>query len=218
MTGSLVFVGGGPRTVGLLERIAANAELLAPQPLDIHVVDPYPAGGGRIWRGDQSELLWMNSMTRDTTVFTDDSVTCAGPIRPGPSLHDWVTGPGQAVLIEHGLGEEAQRLGPNDFASRRVQSHYLRWAFDRAVTALPARVRVVEHRTRAVGVDEDPIHHRQMIRLADGNRLTADVLVLAQGFLDRELTAEEWRLTAAAGRHGLTYLPPGSTAARSKIR
>ena len=64
---SLVFVGGGPRTVGILERIAASApELLGPSDkessgsvpgLDIHVVDPFPAGGGRIWRTGQSPLL-----------------------------------------------------------------------------------------------------------------------------------------------------------------
>ncbi|WP_420124413.1 FAD/NAD(P)-binding protein [Nakamurella sp.] len=213
MTRSLVFVGGGPRTVGLVERIAANSELLPDGPLEIHVVDPYPAGGGRIWRSDQSDLLWMNSMTRDTTVFTDESVSCAGPIVPGPALDRWIAGPGREVLVAHGLAAEADSLGPNDFASRRVQSHYLRWAFDRAVAALPDRVRVVEHRRQAVGVvDESRPGGRQVVRLEDGTRLVADVLVLAQGFLDRELTDEERGLAAAAQRHGLSYLPPGYTA------
>ena len=70
---TLVFVGGGPRTVGLLERLAANAaELLGPGSVTIHIVDPHPVGGGRIWRHEQSGLLWMNSMARDVTIFTDD--------------------------------------------------------------------------------------------------------------------------------------------------
>jgi hypothetical protein len=213
MTTSLVFVGGGPRTVGLIERIAANIAV-GPPPgrLDIHVVDPHRAGAGRIWRADQSELLWMNSTTRDTTVFTDESVTCEGPVVPGPALDEWIAGPGRAVLIRQGLAAEANRLGPGDFASRRVLSHYLRWAFDRAVAALPQGIRLVEHRTRAVAVGEDRTSGRQTIHLADGTRLPADVLVLAQGFLDRELTPDETRLTAAAGRHGLTYVPPGYTA------
>src|SRR5664279_4907700 len=100
---TLVFVGGGPRTVGILERIAASApELLGPANqessgsvpgLDIHVVDPFPAGGGRIWRTTQSPLLWMNSTTAEVTIFTDESVTCEGPIVPGPSLAEWVAGP-----------------------------------------------------------------------------------------------------------------------------
>lgn len=213
MTRSLVFVGGGPRTVGLVERIAANSALLPDGPLEIHVVDPHPAGGGRIWRTDQSELLWMNSMTRDTTVFTDESVVCAGPIVPGPALDEWISGAGRPILVEHGLVPEADSLGPTDFASRRVQSLYLRWAFDRAVASLPDRVQLVEHRRQAVGVvDQSRPGGRQLVRLDDGTRLAADILVLAQGFLDRELTGDQRGLTAAAERHGLTYLPPGYTA------
>lgn len=206
----VVFVGAGPRTVGLVERIAANAAGLNSGPVEIHVIDPFPAGGGRIWRGDQSELLWMNSMARDVTVFTDDSVTCAGPIVPGPTLHEWVAGPGRAVLDAAGLGEPAQRLQPDDFASRRLQSHYLRWAFERAVAALPDGITLVEHRSRAVAVEGG--EHDQQVRLADGQQLRADILVLAQGFLDRDPTPGERRLSAAAERHGLTYVPPGYTA------
>ena len=51
MRPQLVIVGAGPRGTGLLERIAANApELYAGSGLDIHLVDPHPPGGGRIWR------------------------------------------------------------------------------------------------------------------------------------------------------------------------
>ncbi|SCF99790.1 FAD-NAD(P)-binding, partial [Streptomyces sp. Ncost-T6T-2b] len=83
---SIVVIGGGPRGTGVIERIAANAaELYGDRPLDLHVVDPHPAGGGRIWRPDQSPLLWMNSMAEDVTMFTDETVELAGPSRPaGP--------------------------------------------------------------------------------------------------------------------------------------
>jgi len=208
---SLVFVGGGPRTVGILERIAASApELLGPSGLDIHVVDPFPAGGGRIWRTTQSPLLWMNSTTADVTIFTDESVTCDGPIAPGPSLGEWVAGPGRAILEAAGLGDTAEHTGLADFASRQIQAHYLRWAYARAVSSLPRQVRVTEHRTHAVDVIQDGTQQR--VRMADGTELPTGVVVLAQGFLDRELTAEEAGLTAAAKDHGLTYLPPGYTA------
>jgi hypothetical protein len=50
------------------------------------------------------------------------------------------------------------------------------------------------------------------VLLADGAELPADVVVLAQGFLDREPTQEERILQAAAHRHGLTYIAPGYTA------
>jgi len=208
---ALVFVGGGPRTVGVIERLAANsAELLGPGELDIHVIDPHPAGGGRIWRTAQSELLWMNSMARDVTIFTDDSVKMQGPVVPGPTLDQWIAGDGAAILTDAGLGEQARATGPDDFASRQIQAHYLQWAYQRAVAALPAGVRVTEHRTSAVGVTERK--NQQSVLLADGTALSADVVVLAQGFLDRYPDSEEIVLMAAAAANRLTYVPPGYTA------
>jgi hypothetical protein len=108
------------------------------------------------------------------------------------------------------LGEQAAALRPDDFAGRQIQSHYLRWAHDRAVASLPDRITVTEHAASAVAVREDPAGQR--VLLADGTELAADVVVLAQGFLDREPTGEERGLAAAAKRHGLTYIPPGYTA------
>src|SRR5205814_1806657 len=68
MTDSLVIVGAGPRGTGLLERLAANIpSRYGDRPLDIHLVDPHPPGGGRIWTQEQSPLLWMNSMAEDVT-------------------------------------------------------------------------------------------------------------------------------------------------------
>ena len=208
---SVAFVGGGPRTVGLLERLAANAdELLGSGPVQIHVVDPYPVGGGRIWRAEQSALLWMNSMARDITIFTDASVTCAGPIAPGPSLAEWVAGEGAPVLQAAGLGRVASSLRPDDFASRQVQSHYLNWAYQRTLRRLPDRVEVIEHRAQAVDLTD--AGSRQTLWLDDGTALTADVVVLAQGYLDRRPSADETALTADASAHELTYVPPGYTA------
>lgn len=207
----LVFVGGGPRTVSLLERLAASAaELLPGTGLRVHVVDPFPAGGGRIWRRAQSPLLWMNSVAKDVTIFTDDSVRCEGPIRPGPALHEWVCGPGRQVLIEAGLREQADAFTADDFASREIQSLYLAWVFDRVLASLPPSVTVEVHRRRAVGVVD--VSGRQEVQLDDGTVLAADLVVLAQGYLDRRPTTSESALTAAAASSGLTYIPPGFTA------
>ena len=87
---SLALIGAGPTASSLLERLAANApDLLAGRSLQVHLIDPHRAGTGRVWRPDLHPLLWMNSMAEDVTMFTDDSVQCAGPIAPGPSLHEW---------------------------------------------------------------------------------------------------------------------------------
>ena len=210
----LVFVGGGPRTVSLLERLAANAqELLPAAGLHIHIVDPYPVGGGRIWRRSQSPLLWMNSVAKDVTMFLDESVVCEGPIVPGPPLDQWVTGAGRDVLFQAGLTAAADSFTPNDFASREITSLYLSWTFDRVVASMPGNVAVTTHQQRAVTVTDIPgAAATQRVQLTDGTVLTADVVVLAQGYLDRHPTTAEEALTAAAADNGLTYLPPGYTA------
>lgn len=212
----LVFVGGGPRTVSLLERIAANGpELLPPGGLDIVIVDPHPAGGGRIWRRNQSSLLWMNSMARDVTIFPDDSVVMDGPVVAGPPLDQWVAGPGRDVLAAAGLQQQADAFGPDDFASREFQSLYLSWTLDRLLASLPSTVRVWMHLNRAVSVvdlDLPDAPARQQVVLDNGTTLDADLVVLAQGYLDRAPDAAEATLSAAATDYGLTYIPPGYTA------
>jgi uncharacterized NAD(P)/FAD-binding protein YdhS len=97
-------------------------------------------------------------------------------------------------------------MRPDDFAGRQIQSHYLRWAHERAVASLPDRITVTEHPAAALAVREDS--GGQQVLLANGTTLPADVVVLAQGFLDREPTPEERTLQSAAERHGLTYIAP----------
>ncbi|MGW6012677.1 FAD/NAD(P)-binding protein [Streptomyces sp. NPDC055210] len=192
---SLVIVGAGPRGTGLLERIAANApELYAGSGLDVHLVDPFPPGGGRIWREEQPPLLWMNSQAQDVTMFTDDTVDMAGPVREGPTLHEWA------------------RLDGRHFADRQRQGAYLRWVYERTVAALPPGIRVRHHPHRAVRVG-GPSEGRQQVWLEGRPRpLLADLVVLALGHLDAELDQEQRELAAYARAHDLVHLPPDFTA------
>ncbi|MFG2644024.1 FAD/NAD(P)-binding protein [Streptomyces sp. NPDC048370] len=192
---ALVIVGAGPRGTGVLERIAANVpELYDGSGLDVHVVDPYPPGGGRIWRHDQSPLLRMNSQARNVTMFTDATVEMAGPVLPGPTVHEWAGGDGRA------------------FVGRREHSGYLRWVYERAVAALPDGVVVHHHPHRALRVDGARTE-RQTVRLEGVDTpLAADLVILTQGHLDAELDEEQTRLADYAARHGLTHLPPEFTA------
>ncbi|MDQ0910945.1 putative NAD(P)/FAD-binding protein YdhS [Streptomyces canus] len=91
---SVALVGAGPRGTSVLERLCASApELLPPGAhVTVHVIDPSPPGPGRVWRPTQSPDLLMNTVASQVTLFTDESVDCAGPIRPGPSLHEWACG------------------------------------------------------------------------------------------------------------------------------
>ncbi|MEE4422899.1 FAD/NAD(P)-binding protein [Streptomyces bugieae] len=195
MNASLVIVGAGPRGTGVLERLAANLpELYGDRPLDIHLVDPHPPGGGRIWRHDQSPLLWMNSTAEDVTMFTDETVEQAGPVRPGPTLAEWTGADGQAFL------------------SRQRQGAYLRWVYERSVAALPPTVTVHEHRGTAVRVSGSRDGRQQVWLAGRPAPLLADLVVLALGHLDAELPPEQAELAEFAARHGLTHLPPAFTA------
>ncbi|MFF3874197.1 FAD/NAD(P)-binding protein [Streptomyces sp. NPDC001978] len=191
----LVIVGAGPRGTGLIERIAANApDLYAGSGLDIHLVDPHEPGAGRIWRAAQSPLLWMNSHAEDVTMFTDETVTLAGPVREGPTLHEWAG------------------LDGRTFADRQIQGRYLRWVYDRAVADLPPGVTVHHHCRRALRVS-GPREGRQQVWLEGRPRpLLADLVVLALGHLDAELDDQQAGLAAYAAAHGLVHLPPGFTA------
>lgn len=117
--------------------------------MTVHLVDPSPPGPGRVWRTDQPRELLMNTVASQVTVFTDDSVACEGPIRPGPSLYEWAA------------SHTDERLGPDDYPTRACYGRYLEWAFLRAVGGAPDTVTVRVHRARAVRLDDDRDFHRR---------------------------------------------------------
>lgn len=220
----IVFVGGGPKTTGLLLALAAHARAdraAFPESVEIVVVDPFPPGGGRIWRHDQAQVLWMNSRADDVTIFADADASVPHPPITGPSLAAWA---GSRDLTH--LGAPAHGLRAGDFAPRRVQAAYLAWSFDHAVESLPDGFTVTAVRGRAVAVEQRGDQYR--VRWApnrhgsgasglgdDGGTtesVSADVLVLAQGFLEVEPDAQTRALQSHADAHGLGYVAPGYTA------
>ncbi|WP_406080709.1 FAD/NAD(P)-binding protein [Streptomyces zaomyceticus] len=192
---SIVIVGAGPRGTGFLERLAANLpEVYGDGPLDIHLVDPHPPGPGRVWRTEQSPLLWMNSRAEDVTMFTDETVDLAGPVRPGPTVAEWAGIDGRA------------------FPTRRQQGAYLRWVYERARAALPASVTVHEHRTAALRIGGSREGRQRVWLEGTAAPLLADLVVLTVGHLDAEPDQEQRALADFAARHGLVHLPPDFTA------
>ncbi|MFJ2963071.1 FAD/NAD(P)-binding protein [Streptomyces collinus] len=195
---SVALVGAGPRGTSVLERLCASApELLPPGALlTVHVIDPDPPGAGRVWRTAQSPELLMNTVACQVTLFTDDSVDCSGPIRPGPSLHEWADG----------------GLGPDEYPTRADYGRYLEWVFAEVVRQAPPAVRVETHRARAVRLDDTP-GDRQALTLDDGRILTGlSAVVLAQGHLPRLAGPDLLRHAAHAARNGLRHVPPANPA------
>ncbi|MCF0078797.1 FAD/NAD(P)-binding protein [Streptomyces lomondensis] len=194
----MALVGAGPRGTSVLERLCASAPGLLPPGtrLTVHVIDPDPPGPGRVWRTAQSSELLMNTVACQVTLFTDDSVDCSGPIRPGPSLYEWARG----------------TLGPDEYPTRADYGRYLEWVFAEVVRDAPGTVRVETHRARATRLDDMP-DGRQALTLDDGRTLTGlSAVVLAQGHLPTTADRTQRRLTAHAARHGLRHIPPANPA------
>jgi hypothetical protein len=212
----IAIIGGGPRGAGVLERIAANLPELwtSDARIVIHVIDPHPAGPGRIWRYAQSPLLKLNSMAADVTMFTDESSTIDGPVRPGPSLIEWarLVAAREIALrvVDPRLRQEIENLSPGSFPTRRLQSLYLSWFFADAVGLLPETVTVVVHRASAARTIDEGRAHR--IHLDDGVSITADIVLYSLGHTGADAEPEHADLIDFARRRELFYLPPAFTA------
>src|SRR5699024_4659189 len=128
----LAIIGGGPRAIGVLERVAAHLALPGPaaalraRPLHIDVIDPHMPG--------------------------------SGPVRPGPSLAEWAAEIRAGRLTTPTAGtqrlREIEELTADDFASRRVQALYLEWCFGQVLAALPSTVQVTVHRAYASAIHD----------------------------------------------------------------
>jgi uncharacterized NAD(P)/FAD-binding protein YdhS len=213
-TREIAVVGAGPTAASLVERLLANAADLAPdEHVRIHLVDPHRRGLGRVWRPDQHPGLWMNSMAEDVTMFTDDSVRCAGPIRPGPSLAEWAGTIDDETLTRiapPAVAAEIRSLDGATFPTRLVQSAYLEWFLERVLATTPLGVEVRDHVASAVDVTDEP-DGRQRVSLTTGADLVVDRVVLALGHLDSD-PPDRGALQRRARRHGLVHIPAGHTA------
>jgi hypothetical protein len=204
-----VLVGAGVRGYAVFERLVAGIRAGGPRRLSVVLVEPGPAGAGRVARPGQSRLPLVNARAADLAVADPD---CSG--RSGPSLADWAQSvrcgaaptPPDAVVAR-----EVLALRPDSFPSRRLQGAYLEWAYQRLLAALPRSVTVTTVADQVTGLVK-LADGRQGVRLANGPALAADAVILAQGRLDPFPRGEYSELAAFARARGLTYLPPGSAA------
>jgi uncharacterized NAD(P)/FAD-binding protein YdhS len=219
---SVVFVGGGPRTAGILERLAANRPELFSGRMDIQVVEPYTAGSGRIWRHEQHPRLMLNSAAADVTMFTDVSVQCEGPAAEGPSLADWAAGVLDGSIpdvadFSAALRRQLEELSGSTFPTRQLQSRYLEWFFRRAAAQLAPDAAVTVHRDTAIAIEPAPSGgsgdggREYTVRLAAGTQLRADVVVAALGHTDSSPEAGSAAWADFAARHGGFHAPPSYT-------
>ncbi|MFI6696359.1 FAD/NAD(P)-binding protein [Streptomyces sp. NPDC050433] len=195
---SVAVVGAGPRGTAVLERLTANLGPTGPwagTPAELHVVEPFTPGAGRVWDPGQPEQLLMNTVAGHATAFPDDTVRMEGPATTGPTLMEWAR-------------DHAPGLAEWEHPNRALMGRYLAWAHERITRAAAPAVRIVPHATRAVGLDEVS-GGRLRLRLDDGTALLVDAVVLATGHTDQRPSPEGRELTTAARRFGLLHLAPG---------
>ncbi len=223
---SIALIGGGPRAVSVLERLA-SATHGSSAVGTVHVIDDVQPGAGRVWRTEQPRELCMNTLADAVSLFADDSVTMAGAVRPGPTLHEWsllVSGRGGDPAFARMLADVPPRAGlaedyADEFAAQRPESHpsralfgeYIAWCYARARADLPAGIEVVEHRARALAIEE--AGGMQRVRLSDGSFVQASVVVLVPGWLPRAPSAQDQAFARAVEEHpGLVWIRPDSPA------
>jgi hypothetical protein len=208
-------VGAGPRGTIMVGRLCANAaEIAGDRPVIVHLIDPYLSGGGRVWNTGQHRGLLMNTVTGDVTVFTDKTVTCAGPLHFGPTLYQWarLAAAGEVPGLDDGTVAEATQLKPWSYASRAFQGSYLRWALHHFIDNAPAQIRVELHEKKAVRL-EDGSAGRQLVWLDnEPEPLELDSVVLNQGHFDISVTPSQAELSEFADQHDIHYLPPANPA------
>lgn len=213
----IVIVGAGPAGIMILERIIAGQKRdAAGVPLEITLVDPHEPGGGRIWRRSQSPLLKLNTMLRDSAVFTDESCRIAGPIAPGPTLAQWIEAVRSGEIARPGwwderLEAEITAADEASFPTRRLNSAYLAWAYAEICRRARPEVSVRWHCATVTAVN--PVERgSHTLMLDSGEHIRAEFVVHAHGHSGSDASPEAKRISEFAVRHGLEYVPPSFTA------
>jgi hypothetical protein len=219
-----VIIGAGPRGTSVLERLLAHAAVRGSSAsastgasagsalrLHIDVVDPYPAGAGRVWQPGQSRLFLMNTQSFYPTLIPEDPALPA-PVA-GTTFDQWRLRQQRDPLPSLTEDERAELavLGSNDFPSRALYGRYLRTTLADLLEKAPDGVTIDFHETSALSVR--PAGDGTFdVGLATGETIRTGSVVLALGHIPSRLNPEQRELQASAGQLGLRYLPPAAPA------
>lgn len=206
----IAIIGAGPRGISALERLSANHELAQGSPIEVTLFDPCDPGSGRIWSGNQPQHLLMNTLCADATHYTDNSVTCDGPIVEGPSLYDWArkVARGEIEVSEEIIRFEATQLEPHSHPSRKFLGRYLEWCYQQDLEHLPANVEVKFRREEIIGINP----RGGFILLQDPNEQwhEFDAVIVASGHSDLLPNEKERANLEFAESNGLFYGLPSN--------
>lgn len=204
----IAIIGGGPKGLYALERLAAqfadrarSAGQAADTPVEIHVFNRTPFfGSGDIYRPDQPDFLLINFCIGNITQWIDER---PAPVSPAPrSLTNWLRQCHRPPMM----------VDKRDFVSRASVGRYLEDGFQAIVDNLPEGVRC----RRFVGevVDLLPVGAGYQVAVAHAEtaerRLPTPYqrVLLATGHPRPPVSRTGDRLRAFCRRHpGCTYVP-----------
>jgi hypothetical protein len=196
----IAVIGSGPRGLSVVERLAARlADGRRGRPVEIFLIDDVEVGTGRVWRTDQPDWYLMNTVAGVVSAFSGPAD--GGPARPGagPSLAEW-----WATI-------DPVNAGVNNYAPRAVHGRYMHFVLQTAEAYLPPHARLHRVHDQVTSLRREGDGHR--LRLAGGNELVADRVILVTGHTTPELTGLQRRLSDFAAEHdGLRYIRGDSTA------
>uniref|UniRef100_UPI0025F0775C FAD/NAD(P)-binding protein n=1 Tax=uncultured Corynebacterium sp. TaxID=159447 RepID=UPI0025F0775C len=176
-SGTIAIIGGGPRGISVLERLAAQVAsdpTAGDHPLTVHLVDDTEPGAGRVWRTNQTRTLCMNTLADAVTLFTEPGSTVTAPVVEGPTLYEWIelirgdslsatadpSGAKTALFRSHPAmvrGEfhsEFAATRPESHPSRALYGEYLRWVLSVVLSRLPTGIEVEVHQARATAITQ----------------------------------------------------------------
>lgn len=180
-SGTIAIIGGGPRGISVLERLAAQ---LAAETGDtgggsadtvtVHLVDDTEPGAGRVWRTNQTRTLCMNTLADAVTLFTEPGSTVTAPVVEGPTMFEWIelirgddlsetADPhgaktalfrGHPAMVRGEFHSEIAATQPESHPSRALYGEYLRWVLSVVLARIPGNLKVEVHQARATEITQ----------------------------------------------------------------
>ncbi|MCQ9343999.1 FAD/NAD(P)-binding protein [Corynebacterium kozikiae] len=197
---SVAIIGCGPRGLTVAERLLSMADA----PLRIEIFEPNTPGSGAVWRTDQSPQMLMNTASSQVTAFMDPTVELRGPLRQGPTLHEWAHSSAATHWLPPGLHNLAESLQPDEPAQRRFYGHYLEWHFSNITNE---QVRV--HKSKVTRVA--PFGDQWQVE-APAATVRVDAVVLALGHVVAAAPPDAQVLLDYAKDKDALHILPGNAA------
>jgi len=180
---TIAIIGMGPRGLSILERLIM---LYKTYPysgdMDVLLIDPNELGTG-VHSIQQPDHLLVNTIACQITLFGDDTIKDAGPIRRGPNFYQWATQQGyrrvNGAFIKT-IESDGEEIKENDYLPRSLLGMYLEWGYQEFIRTLPQgmNVRVFRQRVDDLFIRED---RKVDILLSGGEYYSADFIYITTG-------------------------------------